>query len=390
MRRLLFDPVVEDLRRKMVFVSGPRQVGKTTLARQILEALAPTEPVYLNWDRAEHRRVIRDLGWSRRAPVAVLDEVHKYPRWKTLVKGFHDTEGAVQRLLITGSARLDHVRRGGDSLAGRYTRFRLHPLTAGEIARGGRAPETGSLLDPARWSRGGPAVPADSLDALLALGGFPEPFLGGSDRQARRWRLNRREQVLRDDLRDLTLIREVALVEQLVDLLPARVGSPLSLNALREDLEVDYKTVARWMEALERLFVVFRVHPYGGSLARTLRKESKLYFLDWSEVPDPGARFENCVAGHLLKLVHWLQDAEGIAADLRYVRDREKREVDFLLLKDRRPWVLVEAKLGETRPSPALGYFRDRLNVPHAVQVVARGAEGREVVPAARWLAALV
>jgi hypothetical protein len=389
MRRYLLPAVLSDLERKMVFVSGPRQVGKTTLARQALEAASPADSVYLNWDRPEHRKIIRDLGWSRSSPVAVLDEVHKYPRWKTLLKGFHDTEGDRQRLLVTGSARLDLYRRGGDSLVGRYAGFRLHPLTIGEIARDGKPPESEPLLSPERWASVSPAGLPGGIDPLLRLGGFPEPFLGGSDRVARRWRLQRREQVLREDLRDLTAVREVALVDELVDLLRERVGAPLSINSVREDLEVDHKTVARWIGILERLFVVFRVLPYASRVRRSLRKSAKLYFWDWSEVGDPGARFENLVASHLLKYVHWLQDVEGYAIDLRYVRDREKREVDFLLLRDGKPWVLVEAKVSDLAASPALAYFRERLHTAAAFQVVG-GMEGRrDVVPAVRLFAAL-
>jgi hypothetical protein len=388
MDRYLLDPVQSDLEEKIVFLSGPRQVGKTTLSMQVLASSSPEEPVYLNWDRAEHRKTIRDLSWSRAGRVAVLDEVHKYARWKSLIKGFHDTEGKVQRLLVTGSGTLEAYRKGGDSLAGRYHGLRLHPLSLGELARAGGLPDGDLLEHPERWSSS-TRVPAETLSSLLELGGFPEPFLRGSARQARRWRLGRREQVLRQDVRDLTLIREISLLEPLVDLLAERVSSPLSINSLREDLEVEHKTVSSWIEVLERLQVVFRVRPYAGSLARALRKESKVYFWDWSEAPAGGPRFENLVASHLLKLCHFLEDVEGRRIDLRYVRDREKREVDFLLLRERKPWVLVEAKAGAAPRDRSLGYFQARLKVPHAFQVIGSGDPGRECVPAARWLAAL-
>jgi uncharacterized protein len=386
--RALLSPILEDLERKMVFLSGPRQVGKTTLARGVLAAVGGPDPVYLNWDRPEHRKAIRELSWSRGAPVAVLDEVHKYPRWKNLLKGFHDTEGDRQRLLVTGSARLDLYRRGGDSLVGRFAGYRLHPLSLGELGRSGAPIDAEHLADPAAWLAGTRRAD-ETLEALLDIGGFPEPFLRGSARAARRWRLARRDQVLREDLRDLTLLRDVASVEHLVDLLVERVGSPLSINALRQDLEVDHKTVSSWIDVLERLYVVFRVRPYASTLARTLRKESKAYFWDWAEAPAGGPRFENLVASHLLKLCHYLTDVEGWRAELCYVRDREKREVDFLVLRDRRPWLLVEAKEAEPQPAPALQYFRERLRVPHALQVVRVGEARRGVEPASRWLAAL-
>jgi hypothetical protein len=318
--------------------------------------------------------------------VVALDEVHTYSRWKTLLKGFHDTEGANQRLLVTGSARLDLFRRGGDSLVGRYTGLRLHPLSVGELGRaGGRLR---AVPDPSHWASAR-ATPSDQFGLLLAVGGFPEPALAGSERQARRWRLMHRERVLREDVRDLTLVRDVSLVEHLVDLLAERVSSPISVSSLRRDLEVDHKTVLRWLDILERLYVVFRVPPHAGSLARTLRKEPKIYFWDWASAPPGGARFENLVASHLLKLCHWLHDVEGHRVELRYVRDREKREVDFLLVRDQKPWVLLETKQADPTPSPALAYFRTRLSVPFAFQVIAQGEARRGVVPARRLFSAL-
>ncbi len=388
MQRSLAAPSREDLAERMVLLSGPRQVGKSTLARQVLAELAPRDPVYLTWDRAEDRRAIRNLSWDRASPVAVLDEVHKYPRWKGLVKGFHDTEGARQRLLVTGSARLEVYRRGGDSLLGRYARHRLHPLTIGEVGRSGRLPPRETLLDPSLWPAARP-VPNDLLGALLSIGGFPEPFLRASARFGGKWRLLRRDQVLREDVRDLTQVRDLAGLEHLTELLAERVGAPVSVNNLREDLEVEYRTVRNWLEILDRLFVVFRVPPFAGSLARALRKEGKVYFWDAAEAPEGGPRFENLVACHLLRLCQWLEDVEGIRAELRFVRDREKREVDFLLLRERRPWVLVEAKQADLRPAPAIEYFRRRLGVPFAFQVVAAAEARKDVVPAVRLFAAL-
>ncbi len=388
MRRYLHEQIVSDLNRKMVFLSGPRQVGKTTLAVEILGELVPDDGVYLNWDRPEHRKIIRDLNWSHEGRVAVLDEIHKYARWKTLVKGFHDTEGDIQRLLVTGSGKFEFYRRGGDSIAGRYQRFRLHPLTLGELGRDGGPPDGALLEEPGLWPSAPPA-PGDTLGSLSELGGFPEPFLGGSARQARRWRLAFHEQVLRQDLRDLSRVREVSLVEQLVDMLAERVANPLSINSLREDLQLNHKTVADWIETLERLQLIFRVRPHAGSLARSIRKGSKAYFWDWAAAPPGGQRFENLVAVHLLKLCHWMQDVEGRMVELRYVRDREKREVDFLLLREGKPWVLIEAKAGAAGLDRSLDYFKTRLGVPHAFQVSGADHSARDIVPATRLLAAL-
>ena len=272
-------------------------------------------------------------------------------------------------------------------MPGRYARYRLHPFSLGEIARSGAAPESAEALDPEAWPAA--AASRDALETLIELGGFPEPFLRASSRFAGKWRLLRRDLLLREDLRDLTRIADLAGVEHLADLLAARVDAPVSVNNLREDLEVDHRTVRNWIEALERLYLVFRVRPYAGSLARTLRMESMVYFWDAAEAAEGGPRFENLVACHLLKLCHWLEDVEGVRAELRYVRDREKREVDFLVVKAGKPWVLVEAKANDLQRSPALEYFRTRLHVPFAYQVV-RGCEARRgVIPATRLLASL-
>ena len=389
MKRYLHRAVVGDLEdEKMVFLSGPRQVGKTTLAKLVTEEIDPENGVYLNWDRPEHRKIIRSLDWSRTGRLVVLDEVHKYARWKTLLKGFYDTEGHQQRILVTGSARMDLYRKGGDSLAGRYRQLRLHPLSLGELAREGGEPEQRLLDDPASWSLTAPA-PSDLLPALEVLGGFPEPFLQGSERKARRWRLALREQVLRQDLRDLRRVMEVSLVEQLVDLLAERVASPLSVNALREDLGVHHRTLSQWIAALEALHLVFLVRPYQGSLARTLRKPPKLYFWNWAEVPGDGARFENLVAAHLLKYCHWQHDVQGIRCELRYLRDRQGHEVDFLLLREGKPWILIETKRSGTTASRNLAYFQQRLPVSHAWQVTAGDEQRRLVIPARRLLKVL-
>lgn len=388
MKRSLLESIVDDLKERMVFLSGPRQTGKTTLARQALERLSPKHPVYLNWDSPRDRKIIRTLSWDRTPKVAALDEIHKYSRWQSLIKGFHDTEGSRQRLLITGSARLDIYRRGGDSMLGRYFPYRLHPFSVGEITRDGKPAEFGLLRHPDRWPEADSAG-QDVVESLLENGGFPEPFLHGTARFTGRWRLARRERVLSQDLRDISLVRDISLIEQLLDLLTYRVGSPLSINSLRQDMESDHKTISHWIELLERLYVVFRIPVYAGRLARSLRKERKLYFWDWTDVPDPAARYENMVASHLLKYCHWMRDVEGMNVELAYLRDREKREVDFVILKNRAPWVMIEAKQTDSRPSANLRYFQERLDAVFAVQVIRNGRASKDVFPAARFLAAL-
>jgi hypothetical protein len=345
-RRYLTHAIEADLAEKMVFLSGPRQVGKTTLALALLGTRDARHPAYLNWDdvRARPRIQRGELPASERC--IVFDEIHKYARWRTLVKGLYDTRATGQTFLITGSARLDVYRRGGDSLHGRYHPYRLHPLSLSEVG-GSR----------------------DVVDALLRFGGFPEPFFRASERHWRRWHRERIDRVVRDDIRDLERVREVSLIELLVDALPSRVGAPLSVRALREDLQVAHDTAERWLGILENLYVCFRIAPFGAPRIRAVKKEQKLYLWDWSPVESPGARFENLVASHLLKWCHYVEDTEGHRMELRFLRDTDGREVDFVVLRDRKPVVAIEAKTGERAPSPAIRYFKTRTAIPQWYQV---------------------
>jgi hypothetical protein len=262
------------------------------------------------------------------------------------VKGLYDTREPGQSFLITGSARLDVYRRGGDSLQGRYHPYRLHPLSV---------PELGS--DRA------------SIEPLLRFGGFPEPFLRANERHWRRWQRERLDRVVSGDVRDLERVREMSLIELLGDSLPARVGSPLSVRNLRQDLEIAHDTAERWIGILENLYVCFRIAPFGAPRIRAVKKERKLYLWDWSAVPEPGARFENMVASHLLKLCHFREDTEGHRMELRFLRDTDAREVDFVVLEDRKPLFAVEVKTGERAVSPAVQYFKQRTTIPRWFQV---------------------
>ena len=259
--RYLARQVRQDLGRKMVFVAGPRQVGKTTLAKSLPGASAG----YLNWDVAEHRdRILR--GELPPAKLWVFDEIHKYRRWRGFLKGLYDARSAGQRILVTGSARLDLYRHGGDSLQGRYHLLRLHPLSFAEL-------QMKSAAD---------------LRTLLTLGGFPEPFLGGSEVEARRWSREYRTRLVREDVVDLERVQDLATLETLALRLPELVGSPLSVNALREDLQISHKTAARWIAVLERLYSLFRLPPFGNPRIRAVKKEQKHYQFDWSLVPVDG------------------------------------------------------------------------------------------------------
>jgi predicted AAA+ superfamily ATPase len=342
--------IIEDLKEKMVFVGGPRQVGKTTLALQCLgeKAQRPSHPAYLNWDDLGHRdRILRGQLPSRE-PIVILDEIHKFVGWRNLVKGFYDRQKGAMAFLVTGSARLDHYRRGGDSLQGRYHYHRLHPFSLGEM---------------------GDDAGAGELEQLLRFGGFPEPLLKGETRFHRRWLREQGSRVLYEDLRDLERVREVSRLEVLMQHLPDCVGSPLSIHALSQRVGVAHETMENWISILERLYMVYRIAPFGSKRIRAVKKENKLYFWDWSRVEIAGARFENLVAGQLLKYCHFVEDTQGHGMELRFIRDTDKREVDFVVLRDAVPEFAVECKMGERSVSPHTRYFRERTAIPRFYQV---------------------
>lgn len=353
--RYLTSHLLADLRKKMVFLGGPRQSGKTTLARGLMKEF--DESVYLNWDDDGHRKDILSRRWADEEKLIVFDELHKFKRWKNWIKGVYDTEKEKHRFLVTGSARLDIYRRGGDSLLGRYHYWRLHPFTLSEL--------------PSGISR------EKGFERLLNVGGFPEPFLDGSEKEARRWRRERLDRVLKDDVRDLEALRDIPTLGLLVDLLRSRVGGPIVMKSLAEDLQVSQPTIKHWLEVLEKMYVIFVVRPYSKNLSRAIQKPPKIYFFDNADVDgDEGARFENLVATHLQKLAHFLEDRDGYRYEVRYVRDKEGREADFLILKDRRPIELIEAKWSDDRIHGPLAYFAERIGVSRATQIVGRLSRG--------------
>jgi predicted AAA+ superfamily ATPase len=347
-QRYLTPFIEEDLQSKMVFLGGPRQSGKTTLSLNLLKNGSKEHPAYLNWDAPPARKKILNLDFSVDQPLLIFDEIHKYKKWRNLIKGVFDTLGSRHQILVTGSARLDYYRRGGDSLQGRYHYYRLHPLSLLEISK-----------NPTK----------DDLQQLLKLGGFPEPFLKGSERSWRRWQNERMERVVNEDVRDLENVREISLLQVLSSLLPDRVGAPLSLQALRNDLEVSHESIRKWVDIFDHLYYSFRIPPYGVSTVKAVKKEQKLYLWDWSLVEQPGFRFENLVASQLLKYCHFRQDTEGYKMELRYLRDVQKREIDFVVIQDKKPLFAVECKTGERELSSAIEYFAPRTPIPIFYQV---------------------
>jgi predicted AAA+ superfamily ATPase len=344
--------ILEDLNKKMVFVGGPRQVGKTTLAKAVLSKNFP-EGRYLNWDYDEDRQDILQKKWSVENNLLVFDELHKFPRWKAWIKGIYDVSHEVHSFLITGSARLDVYRRGGDSLMGRYHYWRLHPFTLDEIPNG--------------------ISPEDTFKRLMTVGGFPEPFLDGNERNARRWRRERFDRVLREDVRDLEQIRNIQLLGMFLDMLRYRVGGLITISNMASDLQVSPKTAKSWLEVLERMYLVFSVRPYTKSLPRAVLKPPKVYFFDNGDVlGDEGARFENLVAASLLKRLHFLEDRDGYRYELRYIRDKEGRDVDFAVIKEGRLIELIEAKHSDENISKHLLYYAKRLKPEKATQIVAK------------------
>jgi uncharacterized protein len=370
--RYLTRAISEDAlaKRKIAFVSGPRQVGKSTLARSLLTS----ELNYYLYDEPGFRR-----AWARSAEEAlasrtlgpvVLDEIHKDRKWKTKLKGLYDKSGRDIPIIVTGSARLDLYRKGSDSLLGRYLPYRLHPFTVAETATPASPKH---VLDHSQVSY--------PLEDLLVLGGFPEPLLGGREKEARRWSRLRIDRLVVEDSRDILNISDANAFRTLIEILPERVGSLLSINALYEDVGKAYATVRSWLQVLDALYFSFTIRPYAGKLARTLKAEPKLYLFDILRIPveDIGRRLENLTALHLLKACQfWTDTAQG-DFELRFVRTRDGWEVDFLVLEEGRPWMLIECKTGEKEPSKQLRRFGEMLKPKYQLQLVhGKGAYRRD------------
>ncbi len=349
-----FDPSIG---RQMRFITGPRQSGKTTLARHIL-SLNNSQDLYYNWDLREVRDTyksdytffespLRDIQSRGLLPWICFDEIHKMPKWKNILKGYYDKYENDCRFIVTGSARLDWFRRSGDSLAGRYFLFRLNPLTLSEAAGHPHlepSPDESALEFIERKLSLGTSR-QDLLDQLLHYSGFPEPFLKADEAFYRRWQRDMVDRLTREDVRDLTRIMAVEHIATLMQIMPDRMGSPLSLNALTEDVEISYTAVKSAISAMQLTYAVFLISPYHQRIARAVKKEKKGYFYDWGRALDPAKRFENYVAVELETMTDLWHDRGIGDFDLMYVRTRDGKETDFLIMRNRQPWCLFEAKL---------------------------------------------
>lgn len=353
--------------KKIVFIMGPRQVGKTTLAKSL-----DLEYDYFNYDRAEHRVSLAKASWDRTKPLVIFDELHKMWQWKRWLKGIYDTEGVKPHLLVTGSAKLNAYKKVGDSLAGRYFQYRLHPIDLKE------------------------AYPSyskeDAFNRLWHCGGFPEPFCNGSQSFYRRWKRSHIDVILRQDLIDLSNIRDIQAVETLIELLKNSVGSTISYANLARALEKDAKTIKRWLQMLEDLYIIFKITPYAKKITRSLLKEPKYYFYDSAQIDLPGAKIENIVASALLKELHFLEDVYGVDTKLSFLRTKDGRELDFLVIVGEKPHCLIEVKISDDKPSKNFAHFEHYFPDIKKIQLVkdlkreTTFANGLEIRSVTNWL----
>jgi len=371
MKRVQKAPILRDLEKKMVLLAGPRQSGKTTLAKEI--ALEFKSSVYLNYDRLEDRKIILNEGWLPSVELIILDEIHKMRKWKNFLKGVYDTKPPHQKILVTGSARLEVFNQVGDSLAGRFFLHRLLPLSPAECEKVGEP---------------------YSMNRFLERGGFPEPFLAQESIDAERWRLQYIDSLLRVDVLEFDHIQNLNAIRLVFELLRERVGSPISYSSIAEDVGIAPNTVKKYIQILEVLYIVFRVTPFSKNIARSLLKEPKIYFFDTGLVlGDKGVKFENFVATCLLKHAYAKVDYSAKNYSLRYLQTKEKQEVDFALVCNNRIERILEAKYADSEISTHFRYFHDKYELP-AMQLVKdlkreRIDHGIEVREAASFLKTL-
>lgn len=351
LQRSIQNKIRKDLEKKIVIIAGPRQCGKTTLVKNLSSQFD-----YLNYDSIEDRAHILKREWSRNKDLVIFDELHKMPKWKSWLKGIYDTEGVTPQIVVTGSAKLDTFKKTGDSLAGRHFYYRLHPFDIKELVQAGYKQNPDTILR-----------------TLTHVGGYPEPFLLGDKNEYHRWRKGHLDLILKQDLIDYQTVRDLQSIQILIELLRTKVGSGISVNALATDLQKDPKTVQKWLNILEDLFVIFKVTPYSKNIARSLKKEPKYYFYDGGLVDgDDGIKLENLIACSLIKETHRLIDLEGIEMQLHYLKVKGGREIDFLIHskeKSIRP-ILIESKFSDSDASPNFKLFETHFKLPRKIQLV--------------------
>lgn len=380
MKRYLFDQILNDIKSKMVFITGPRQVGKTYLAKQIMKKFS--KPQYLNFDNINDRKIINEMGWRVNADLLVFDEIHKMKNWKIFLKGIYDSHPSGQSILVTGSARLETFRQSGESLAGRYFHLRLHPLSVKELKNKLSAFEI--------------------IERLNNYGGFPEPLLNSFEKSeqealefASRWKKQYYTDLIREDILEYSRILEIQAIKHLLELLRNRVGSPLSYLALSEDLQVSPNTIKKYIQILESLYIIFIIRPYHKNIARSILKEPKIYFYDTSFIKgNEGIKLENTIAASLLKNTQYLVDAKGKDVTLNYIRNKEGKEIDFVIAEAGKPAQFIEIKLTDKKPSASLVYYSQRFKNATFIQLVhnlhqEENVKGIEILKAGDWLTEL-
>jgi len=400
----IFDP--EMTANKMIFLTGPRQVGKTTFAKMWLESIG-SEDTYFNWDDPSvmmeykknplyFRNVIDEKIKDKPVPL-VFDEIHKHTAWRDILKGLFDTNRERMRLLVTGSSRLGFVRKSGDSLVGRYFSYQMFPLGLPEVVgdfsyllQDERPFTDGEFLT--RRAREADTMAAiDGLEQLLTLGGFPEPFLKGSDRFHRRWQNDYKAILTKEEVRDFSRIQDIRGLETMVEILPTKVGSNLSIPSLVDVLNVSHKTITNWIEVLKGVYLMFTISPWHRNITRSIIKEKKLYFFEWPLVFDSGLRFENFLAVNLLRMAVRFTEIGLGNFEVFYIRDKEKREVDFVLVKDDTPLALFEAKESDSSISKPGRFYSKKMNIPlfqivHKAKKVEAFPGNCFVIPASNFL----
>lgn len=358
---------------QMAFLAGPRQVGKTTITRHC-HALSHHYRSF-NWDILKDReKILAGYEYLIQGlpvdavilpkPLLILDEIHKYKQWKNFLKGLIDQYKDQLNIIVSGSAKLNIFRRGGDSLMGRYFLYRVHPLSVAELV----APQWTKI--PTILFSAPQKIDLEQWNALFEFGGYPEPFLKQEKRFYNQWQQLRQEQLFKEDIRNLEQIQDLSQMEVLAYQLQHQAGQLLNYSHLANKVRVSDPTIRRWIGVMESFYYCFKVSPWSKNIVRSLLKEPKIYLWDWSAVKEEGAKIENFVASHLLKAIHFWTDSGMGQFGLHFLRDKDKKEVDFLLSKEGKPWILLEVKKSATASlSQSLLYFQSQVKAEIVLQL---------------------